>query len=297
MRICPNCSKQVADDYRFCSVCGFDFYGSGAGSVPIKAKKVKVQAPHEGKVKHIKTAPPIPPPQPEYIDHRTQAEEAYIRGDYYAALDNYKLALMNDPYNFDLIMARERLFEMLNHKDEAAECLEEALRLRPDDRELWSGKSRLLLLLYHEKGEQRYKKASDEATERAESLTTQLISKGLCPSCNSSGDCLKCLGRGICHECGGTGVYKGAVKCPFCDGTGMCDRCDGSGKCPDCHGTGRLEMLKCERCDGSGVCPKCQGKGKHLLGHCKECDGSGYCPVCKGKGKVINLPSPSEPSG
>ena len=240
------------------------------------------------------TAAYPPQPYPTELDFKSKAEEDYSRGDYYAALDNYKLALMNDPGNFAMIMAKERLLEMLNHKDEAVEALDEALKVQPDNREIWKTKSRLLLLLYHEKGDSHYKKESDSADRMAGELKDKLISKGLCPSCNGIGNCLKCHGTGSCHECGGTGVYKGVVKCQFCTGTGKCDRCFGSAKCPDCKGSGKLELNECEHCSGNGLCAKCHGTGKHLIGHCKGCDGTGYCSHCKGKGKIANLPKPEK---
>ncbi len=296
MRYCPNCGHPVPDMNKFCGECGYML--SSGQNVMVKKTVKKVKKKHPVKqVKQVRSVAPQMQQQPQtqqyvpqQIDYQTKAEEEYIKGDFYAALDNYKLASMYDPTNFDLVMAKEKILEMLNHKDQAVDCLDEALRLHPTDRELWKNKSRLLLLLYHEKGDGKYKKASEEASQKADSLRKDLINQGFCPTCNASGSCLKCHGSGYCHECGGTGVYKGAVKCPFCEGTGSCDRCQGTSKCSDCHGTGQLQMRECENCNGSGICSKCHGTGKHLIGHCKECDGSGYCPVCKGKGKVTNIP-------
>ena len=322
MKICQQCNNNVADDFRFCSICGFDFQNVDVSQETIKVKKIKVQKHSVRKVKQVAapvTAPlpptspapppaplPVPPstpqmtepepylyptyPQTTQIDHRSQAESDYARGDYYAALDNYKLAIMNNPGDFNLIMAQERLLEMLNQKDEAVNSLDVALKLQPNNRELWRTKSRLLLMLFHEKGDSHYKQESDLADRTAEELKAQLIEKGLCPSCNSEGKCQKCHGTGSCHECGGTGVYKGVVKCQFCNGSGKCDRCFGSSRCPDCKGSGKLEISECQNCQGNGLCRKCHGTGKHLIGHCKECDGTGYCPHCKGKGKIVDLP-------
>jgi len=348
MKICPQCNREVNEDFRFCGECGYDFQDAGMAEQPQKFRKIRVQS-HKHPVKKVKqvkipapvpipsdpyetpppplpqtpsTSPPsIPYPEPSpypsstpypeptpypsstpypepsvtpNIDYRAKAEDDYSRGDYYGALDSYKLALMNDPGNFTLLMAKERLLEMLNHKDEAVEVLDEALKVQPENREIWKTKSRLLLLLYHEKGDHHYKKDSEAAEKMAEDLKEQLVAKGLCPSCNGAGNCLKCHGTGSCHECGGTGVYKGVVKCQFCNGTGKCDRCLGSTKCPDCKGKGKLELNECKHCGGNGLCSKCHGTGKHLIGHCKECDGTGYCPHCKGKGKIPDLPKTQE---
>ena len=336
MKNCQQCNNQVADDYRYCSVCGFDFQNVDPTPEAMKVKKMKVQKHQVRRVKQMAapepsylpaqsqtpptpfppTMPPSsptmsppsptmsPPPQmiipepypyPPYqqttqIDHRSQAEADYARGDYYSALDNYKLAILTNPGDFNLIMAKERLLEMLNQKDEAVEALDEALKVQPDNRELWRTKSRLLLMLFHEKGDHHYKKESEIADRAAEELKARLIEKGLCPACNGEGKCQKCHGTGSCHECGGTGVYKGVVKCQFCNGSGKCDRCFGSSSCPDCKGSGKLEISDCQKCQGNGLCGKCHGTGKHLIGHCKECDGTGYCPHCKGKGKIVNLP-------
>lgn len=321
MRSCPQCANQVMDDFRFCSVCGYDFHGPENVET---SRKIKVHKHAVKRVKQVRTPvvpahdptlPPAPSPQPGYpqgqapgypsypqtggMDYKMKAEEEYARGDYYAALDSYKLASINNPGNFEIIMAKERLLEMLNNKDEAVECLDEAIRLQPNDRELWKTKSRLLLMLFHEKGDHHYKKDSEIADKTATDLREQLIDKGMCPECNADGGCKKCHGSGSCHECGGTGVYKGVVKCQFCNGTGKCDRCLGSGKCPDCKGSGKLQISDCMHCHGNGLCVKCHGTGKHLIGHCRECDGTGYCQHCKGKGKIVNklmgIPPPIQP--
>jgi hypothetical protein len=323
MKNCPQCANQVMDDFRFCSVCGYNFEKTADGET---ARKIRVQKHTVKRVKQIRQpiqptqvapipapAPPTPTiPQPYYpqvpsapyspyqnqagtIDYRVKAEEEYARGDYYAALDSYKLAAINNPGNFSILMAKERLLEMLNHKDEAVECLDEAIKIQPENRELWTTKSRLLLMLFHEKGDHRYKKESENSEKMATDLREQLIAKGMCPDCDGNGGCKKCHDSGSCHECGGTGVYKGVVKCQFCNGTGKCDRCFGSGKCPDCKGSGKLEITDCQHCHGNGLCLKCHGTGKHLIGHCRECDGTGYCHHCKGKGKIINKPTTPAP--
>jgi len=317
MKICPQCTRQVVDDFRFCSDCGFDFQNSGDADNVQKISKIPIQKHQVKKVKQVRMPAPPPPEQPQPqvmetgqvpyqsypqapsggIDYREKAEEEYGRGDYYSALDSYKLAVLNNPGDFNLVMAKERLLEMLNHKIEAVESLDEALKIQPENRDLWETKSRLLLMLFHEKGEHHFKKESDLAMQTAEDLKSQLIAKGLCPSCNGAGNCQKCHGTGSCHECGGTGVYKGVVKCQFCNGTGKCDRCLGSSKCSDCKGSGKLEISDCQYCHGNGLCGKCHGTGKHLIGHCKECDGTGYCRHCKGKGKIVDMPRGPRPPG
>ena len=297
MKICPTCGNRVADSHRFCYHCGYDFQTGRVSVKHAKASKIKSGGSKIKHVKHTRALPqaqatPSPPPSmPEIVDYRAKAEDAYVRGDYFSALQYYKLAHDNDPNNLDIILARLKLLEMLNRKEEALQCYEEALRLKPEDRDLWRAKSRLLLLLYHEKDDFRLKKAAEEAEERAKELEEKMISQGICPTCDGSGVCPKCHGTGHCHECGGTGVYKGVVKCQFCNGTGKCSLCGGTGKCPDCSGTGKLEMVECVNCGGSGVCPKCHGTGKGLIGKCKECSGTGYCNICHGKGKVVKLPS------
>lgn len=318
MKICPRCSRQMVEEFRFCSECGYDFR---AGGETDRAQKVRIRKPTVKQVKRIQPAgePSMGPVEPPYaysppvspvnhpvpqtgqsgygappaagpsgggMDYRTRAEEEYARGDYHAAIDSFQLAFMEDPGNFEIIMAKERLLEMLNRKEEAVECLNEAIRLQPQNRELWVTKSRLLRILFHEKGDNRFKKESEIAENTALELRDQLIEKGLCPECNGLGGCQKCTGSGTCHECGGTGVYKGVVKCQFCNGTGRCDRCVGSGRCPDCKGTGKLLITDCAHCEGMGLCAKCHGTGKHLIGQCRECKGTGYCTHCKGKGKI-----------
>lgn len=141
---------------------------------------------------------------------------------------------------------------------------------------------------------------------------TQLMLRGVCPTCRGAGlvVCDACRGTGVCAHCGGTGQERcchcsgtGRVTCTWCEGYGMaedgsqCSRCWGTGwvTCTWCNGTG-WEL--CMRCHGtgkydrmappgaapsatSGTCSDCNGRG---IEPCWSCGGTGRCPACAGDG-------------
>ena len=87
--------------------------------------------------------------------------------------------------------------------------------------------------------------------------------------------------RGICETCNGSGITNLSHPCGHCDGGDVrCPNCRGEGEytCGQCGGSGTVtvygEVQTCNLCDGDGTedCGMCHGAGSYS---CSFCGGSG----------------------